>query len=51
VPETELGRVPDLARSLLGDAERLSEMGQAMKRVAKPDAADEIAEGLIQLAS
>ena len=51
VPETELGRVPDLARSLLGDAERLNEMGEAMKRVAKPDAADEIAEGLIQLAS
>jgi UDP-N-acetylglucosamine--N-acetylmuramyl-(pentapeptide) pyrophosphoryl-undecaprenol N-acetylglucosamine transferase len=51
VPETELGRVPDLARSLLGDADRLKEMGEAMKRVAKPDAADEVAEGLIQLAS
>jgi UDP-N-acetylglucosamine--N-acetylmuramyl-(pentapeptide) pyrophosphoryl-undecaprenol N-acetylglucosamine transferase len=51
VPETELGRVADLARSLLGDAERLKEMGEAMKRVAKPDAADEVAEGLIQLAS
>jgi UDP-N-acetylglucosamine--N-acetylmuramyl-(pentapeptide) pyrophosphoryl-undecaprenol N-acetylglucosamine transferase len=51
VPETELGRVADLARSLLGDADRLKEMGEAMKRVAKPDAADEIAEGLIQLAS
>jgi UDP-N-acetylglucosamine--N-acetylmuramyl-(pentapeptide) pyrophosphoryl-undecaprenol N-acetylglucosamine transferase len=50
VPETELGRVSDLARSLIGDAERLKEMGEAMKRVAKPDAADEIAEGLIQLA-
>ncbi len=51
VPETELGRVPDLARSLLGDTERLKEMGEAMERAAKPDAADEIAEGLIQLAS
>ena len=51
VPETELGRVPDLARSLLGDADRLKEMGEAMQRAAKPDAADEIAEGLIQLAS
>jgi len=51
VPETELGRVPDLARSLLGDADRLKEMGEAMRRVAKPDAADEVAEGLIQLAS
>jgi UDP-N-acetylglucosamine--N-acetylmuramyl-(pentapeptide) pyrophosphoryl-undecaprenol N-acetylglucosamine transferase len=49
VPETELGRVADLARSLIGDPERLKEMGEAMKRVAKPDAAQEIAEGLIQL--
>ena len=51
VPETELGRVADLARSLLGDPDRLKEMGEAMKRVARPDAADEIAEGLLQLAS
>ena len=51
VPESELGRVADLARSLLGDPERLKEMGEAMTRVAKPDAAEEIAEGLIQLAT
>jgi UDP-N-acetylglucosamine--N-acetylmuramyl-(pentapeptide) pyrophosphoryl-undecaprenol N-acetylglucosamine transferase len=51
VPETELGRVADLARSLIGDPERLKEMGDAMKRVAKPDAAEEIAEGLIRLAA
>jgi UDP-N-acetylglucosamine--N-acetylmuramyl-(pentapeptide) pyrophosphoryl-undecaprenol N-acetylglucosamine transferase len=51
VPETELGRVADLARSLIGDPERLKEMGDAMKRVAKPNAAEEIAEGLIQLAT
>ena len=51
VPETELGRVADLARSLIGDPERLTEMGDAMRRVARPDAAEEIAEGLIQLAS
>ena len=51
VPESELGRVADLARSLLGDPERLKEMGDAMTRVAKPDAAEEIAEGLIQLAT
>jgi UDP-N-acetylglucosamine--N-acetylmuramyl-(pentapeptide) pyrophosphoryl-undecaprenol N-acetylglucosamine transferase len=50
VPETELGRAPELARSLLGDAERLKEMGEAMKRVAKPDAAGEIARELIELA-
>jgi UDP-N-acetylglucosamine--N-acetylmuramyl-(pentapeptide) pyrophosphoryl-undecaprenol N-acetylglucosamine transferase len=50
VPETELGRVADLARSLIGDPERLKEMGEAMKRTARPDAADEIAEELIALA-
>ena len=50
VPETELGRVPDLARSLLGDDSRLKKMGEAMKRVARPDAAEEIAEELIALA-
>ena len=50
VPEAELGRVPDLARSLLGDAERLQEMGEAMKRVARPDAAEHIAQELIGLA-
>jgi UDP-N-acetylglucosamine--N-acetylmuramyl-(pentapeptide) pyrophosphoryl-undecaprenol N-acetylglucosamine transferase len=50
VPETELGRVADLARSLIGDAQRLKEMGEAMKRVARPDAADDIAEELIAIA-
>ena len=51
VPETQLGLVPDLARSLLGDSERLDEMAAAMGRVARPDAADEIAEELIALAA
>jgi UDP-N-acetylglucosamine--N-acetylmuramyl-(pentapeptide) pyrophosphoryl-undecaprenol N-acetylglucosamine transferase len=50
VPETELGRVADLARSLIGDPDRLKEMGDAMRRVARPDAADEIAEELIAIA-
>jgi UDP-N-acetylglucosamine--N-acetylmuramyl-(pentapeptide) pyrophosphoryl-undecaprenol N-acetylglucosamine transferase len=50
VPEAELGRVADLARSLIGDAERLKEMGEAMKRVARPDAAEEIAGELLALA-
>ena len=49
--ESELGRVPDLARSLLGDPDRLTEMSEAMQRVARPNAADEIAEELIVLAS
>jgi UDP-N-acetylglucosamine--N-acetylmuramyl-(pentapeptide) pyrophosphoryl-undecaprenol N-acetylglucosamine transferase len=51
VSEEELGRVPELARSLLGDPDRLEQMGAAMGRVARPDAADEIAEELIALAA
>lgn len=51
VLETELGRVPDLARSLLDDPDRLTEMSEAMLRAARPNAADEIAEELIALAS
>jgi UDP-N-acetylglucosamine--N-acetylmuramyl-(pentapeptide) pyrophosphoryl-undecaprenol N-acetylglucosamine transferase len=50
VPENDLGRVPDLVRSLLDDSRRLEEMGAAMKQVARPDAADRIAEELIRLA-
>jgi UDP-N-acetylglucosamine--N-acetylmuramyl-(pentapeptide) pyrophosphoryl-undecaprenol N-acetylglucosamine transferase len=50
VPETELGRVPELVRSLLDDPRRLEEMGAAMLRVARPEAADKIAEELIALA-
>jgi UDP-N-acetylglucosamine--N-acetylmuramyl-(pentapeptide) pyrophosphoryl-undecaprenol N-acetylglucosamine transferase len=50
VPEAELGRVPDLLRSLLDDPRRLEQMGAAMLRVARPEAADEIAEELIALA-
>jgi UDP-N-acetylglucosamine--N-acetylmuramyl-(pentapeptide) pyrophosphoryl-undecaprenol N-acetylglucosamine transferase len=51
VPEAEVGRVPDLLRSLLGDATRLGEMAAAMGRLARPDAADEIAEELVALAA
>ncbi len=51
VPETELGRVPEIVRSLLDDPRRLEEMSAAMLRVALPDAADEIAEELIALAA
>jgi UDP-N-acetylglucosamine--N-acetylmuramyl-(pentapeptide) pyrophosphoryl-undecaprenol N-acetylglucosamine transferase len=50
VPETELGHVADLVRSLLDDSGRLEEMGAAMRQVARPDAADRIAEELIGLA-
>jgi UDP-N-acetylglucosamine--N-acetylmuramyl-(pentapeptide) pyrophosphoryl-undecaprenol N-acetylglucosamine transferase len=51
VPETELGLVPGVARSLLGDPPRLAEMEGAMRQVARPDAADDIAEELIALAA
>jgi UDP-N-acetylglucosamine--N-acetylmuramyl-(pentapeptide) pyrophosphoryl-undecaprenol N-acetylglucosamine transferase len=49
VRELDLEDVPDRVRSLLGDPQRLERMGAAMERAAKPDAADEIAEGLIDL--
>jgi UDP-N-acetylglucosamine--N-acetylmuramyl-(pentapeptide) pyrophosphoryl-undecaprenol N-acetylglucosamine transferase len=51
VREIDLEDVPDLARSMLDDPDRLARMSEAMRRVAKPDAAEEIAEGLIELAS
>jgi UDP-N-acetylglucosamine--N-acetylmuramyl-(pentapeptide) pyrophosphoryl-undecaprenol N-acetylglucosamine transferase len=51
VQETEVGRAPELVRSLLDDPARLAEMSAAMTRLAKPDAAEEIAEELIALAS
>jgi UDP-N-acetylglucosamine--N-acetylmuramyl-(pentapeptide) pyrophosphoryl-undecaprenol N-acetylglucosamine transferase len=49
VPQTELGSVPELARSLLGDKRRLAEMRSAMLRLARPRAAEEIAEELMAL--
>ena len=50
VSESELARVPDVVRGLLADDGRLEAMGEAMRRAAKPDAADRIAEELIALA-
>ncbi len=50
VEETELGQVPELARSLLADPRRLAGMREGMLRLARPDAAEEIAEELIALA-
>lgn len=50
VPERELDRVPGLVRRLLADEDALAAMAQAMRRAAKPGAADEIAEELIALA-
>jgi UDP-N-acetylglucosamine--N-acetylmuramyl-(pentapeptide) pyrophosphoryl-undecaprenol N-acetylglucosamine transferase len=51
VPESEVGRAPDVVRSLLDDPRRLGDMSEAMLRIARPDAADEIAEELLALAS
>ena len=50
VPELDLEDLPDRVRSLLGDRARLARMSEAMLRVARPDAAAEVAEGLIELA-
>jgi UDP-N-acetylglucosamine--N-acetylmuramyl-(pentapeptide) pyrophosphoryl-undecaprenol N-acetylglucosamine transferase len=51
VEESELGHVPELARSLLGDPTRLEQMSAAMARVARPDAAEQIAQELFALAA
>jgi UDP-N-acetylglucosamine--N-acetylmuramyl-(pentapeptide) pyrophosphoryl-undecaprenol N-acetylglucosamine transferase len=51
VPERELDGVPPLLRSLLADAARREQMRAAMLRLARPGAAEEIAEELIVLAS
>jgi UDP-N-acetylglucosamine--N-acetylmuramyl-(pentapeptide) pyrophosphoryl-undecaprenol N-acetylglucosamine transferase len=51
VPEDEASRAPDVVRSLLEDPQRLAEMSEAMLRVARPNAADEIAEELLALAA
>jgi UDP-N-acetylglucosamine--N-acetylmuramyl-(pentapeptide) pyrophosphoryl-undecaprenol N-acetylglucosamine transferase len=51
VPEQEAGRAPEVVRSLLDDPRRLADMSRAMLRVARPNAADEIAEELVALAA
>jgi UDP-N-acetylglucosamine--N-acetylmuramyl-(pentapeptide) pyrophosphoryl-undecaprenol N-acetylglucosamine transferase len=50
VRELDLEDVPDMVRSLLDDPDRLARMREAMLRVARPHAAEEVAEGLIELA-
>jgi UDP-N-acetylglucosamine--N-acetylmuramyl-(pentapeptide) pyrophosphoryl-undecaprenol N-acetylglucosamine transferase len=49
VPEGEL-QLRQQVETLLADPSRLKEMGEAMRRLARPDAADVIAEELIALA-
>jgi UDP-N-acetylglucosamine--N-acetylmuramyl-(pentapeptide) pyrophosphoryl-undecaprenol N-acetylglucosamine transferase len=51
VPEPELDRAPALVEELLADSEKRERMRQAMLESARPDAAEEIAEELVALAS
>jgi UDP-N-acetylglucosamine--N-acetylmuramyl-(pentapeptide) pyrophosphoryl-undecaprenol N-acetylglucosamine transferase len=51
VPEAEAARAPRVVEELLGDADRLGAMAAAMRSVAKPDAAEEIADELVTLAA
>ena len=50
VPEPEIAGVAEIIRSLLDDEPQRARMGQAMLALARPDAADVIAEELIALA-
>lgn len=50
VPDAEVERVPGLVRELLADRARLETMSERMLAVARPRAADEIAQELIALA-
>ena len=51
VPEPELDRVPALVDELLADPARLESMSAAMRAMARPEAAEQIAEELIALAA
>jgi UDP-N-acetylglucosamine--N-acetylmuramyl-(pentapeptide) pyrophosphoryl-undecaprenol N-acetylglucosamine transferase len=50
VPEPDVGRVPELVGSLLADRAKLAGMAAAMRAAAKPDAAERIADELVELA-
>jgi UDP-N-acetylglucosamine--N-acetylmuramyl-(pentapeptide) pyrophosphoryl-undecaprenol N-acetylglucosamine transferase len=50
VPETDLGSVPEIIRSLLGDPRRRALMAGSMRETAKPGAARVIARELVALA-
>jgi len=50
VPDAEIGTVPGIVEELLADPARLAAMSAAMRSLARVDAADRIAEGVIALA-
>jgi UDP-N-acetylglucosamine--N-acetylmuramyl-(pentapeptide) pyrophosphoryl-undecaprenol N-acetylglucosamine transferase len=50
VPEAEAAHAPRVVEELLDDPDRLAAMAVAMRAVAKPDAAEEIADELVSLA-
>jgi len=51
VPEAETARAPRVVEELLDDADRVAAMAAAMRAVAKPDAAEVIADELVSLAA
>jgi UDP-N-acetylglucosamine--N-acetylmuramyl-(pentapeptide) pyrophosphoryl-undecaprenol N-acetylglucosamine transferase len=51
VQEAEIARVPEVVAGLLADSGRLAEMAAAMLAAAKPDAAERIADELLDLAA
>jgi UDP-N-acetylglucosamine--N-acetylmuramyl-(pentapeptide) pyrophosphoryl-undecaprenol N-acetylglucosamine transferase len=51
VPEAEVARAPHAVEELLEDPDRLAGMATAMRAVAKPDAAEEVADELVSLAT
>ena len=51
VPETEAERAPRVVEELLNDTDRLATMAAAMRSIAKPNAAEEIADELVSLAT
>jgi UDP-N-acetylglucosamine--N-acetylmuramyl-(pentapeptide) pyrophosphoryl-undecaprenol N-acetylglucosamine transferase len=51
IRQEELARLPGVVEELLADSERLGRMSAAMRSLARPEAADEIADELVRLAS
>jgi UDP-N-acetylglucosamine--N-acetylmuramyl-(pentapeptide) pyrophosphoryl-undecaprenol N-acetylglucosamine transferase len=51
VPEADAARAPQVVEDLLADPDRLAAMAVAMRAVAKPEAAEEIADELVSLAA